>query len=127
MANTDSISYMKDMHKKIIKDDYRKPDGKNFSCLNIAEELDYILKNEGKEPVIKYFTRPQTPEKVDLIPSMFGGRVHWCVHLVVGCDGKIFDPLLEIPTSEDQYSKMLFGEDIPSEIYLTYGDIVNKK
>lgn len=109
-----SKNYMKNMHEELTKNNYKTPEGEDYDCSIIAQEVAFRLTAEGKEPVIKVF--PHIPETDNLEPSIFEGNVQWHRHQVCSCDGKIYDPLLGKPVNENEYTGLLFGKYVTSEV-----------
>jgi hypothetical protein len=97
--------------------------GGYWNCLTAARELSAHLLAEGRSPWLARLrmTKDVGGEvfHVPLIPRELGVSATWTTHYVSCCDGMAYDPVAGRPIRLETYSLDLFGEQIPTEVFVT--------
>ncbi|OGY91653.1 MAG: hypothetical protein A3B31_02995 [Candidatus Komeilibacteria bacterium RIFCSPLOWO2_01_FULL_53_11] len=97
-----------------LANDYATPDGRHSeSCTLIACDLARKFLAVGKRP---YLISIHGELDKPLRPVRYEGRVTWGGHVVCGCDGFIYDPMVGHPIAEEAYAKEAFGREVAMTI-----------
>ena len=105
--------YLENMNK-VLSNDYRTEDEKHkYSCFAVAREVEKRLLAEGKNPKIYWVRNAIKKDKIGIrdkiIPKAYEGRLSdWFVHIVAVADKLVFDPMIGIPVSIEDYCVAAF-------------------
>jgi len=96
--------------------------GGYWNCLAAARKLSALLLAEGRRPwIARLRKREDRGEEVfhaPLVARAPGFTAAWTTHYVCCCDGAAYDPVAGKPTSLESYCVEVFGEQIPTEVFV---------
>ena len=97
--------------------------GGYWNCLVAARKLSALLLAEGRSPWImrmrKREDRGGQVFNAPLTPRVPGVSATWTTHYVSCCDGMAYDPVVGKPIQLETYSLEIFGEQIPTEVFMS--------
>jgi len=98
-----------------------------WNCLVAAETLARLLLEEERSPWIgrlrKSEARGDAVFHFPLMPLRFHGAVTWTTHYVCVDRDIVYDPAASRPLRLRRYSREVFGQEIPIEIFVSETDI----
>ena len=99
--------------------------GGYWNCLAAARELSVLFLAEGQSPWIarlrKTEARGESVFHAPLTPRVLGVAATWTTHYVCCCDDIAYDPVAGRPIQLEVYSLEVFGERIPTEVFVPDG------
>ncbi len=101
--------------------------GGYWNCLTAARKLSALLLKEGRSPCImrlrKTLTLGEHIFHAPLTPRVPGVKTTWTTHYVCCCDAIAYDPVAGKALALEVYSLEVFGEHIPSELFVPATDL----
>jgi hypothetical protein len=101
--------------------------GGYWNCLTAARKLSALLLAESRSPWIARLRKTQAlGEHVfhgPLITRVPGIGATWTTHYVCCCDALAYDPLAGKAMPLEDYSREIFGEQIPLEVFVPAEDL----
>src|SRR5437870_1017404 len=98
-----------------------------WNCLAAARKLSAFLLAEGRKPWIARLRKTEDRGgqvfHAPLIARAPGFTAAWTTHYVCCCDGAAYDPVAGKPTPLESYCVEVFGEQIPTEVFVAAGEL----
>jgi len=114
-----ALEFLAELYHQVRRD-YIDPRGGRYVCELLALSLAEKLIEDRKSPYVKRWRDIRdvngTEQLLLFAPLRFEGRVRFDVHLACVCDGEVYDPLIDKPVREQEYTQRAFGKDLTSDI-----------
>ena len=98
-----------------------------WNCLAAARKLSALLVAEGRSPWIARLRKTEDRGgevfHAPLVARAAGFAAAWTTHYVCCCDEAAYDPVAGRPVALEAYCVEVFGEQIPTEVFVTAGEL----